>query len=52
MTKREARRWVRGFWADRMRSGDIPDLPEDYEEVITEVWADECLRLAQRIDPS
>lgn len=51
MTRRQLRRWVRQFWADQMRKGTLPDIPEEFEgSLIEEVWTAESNRLATIID--
>lgn len=50
MNTREQRLWVREWWADQMREGSLPDLPEELDnDAFEEIWADESRKLAERI---
>ena len=51
MTRREARQWIRGHWAQQIEWSDMPDLPPEYDDAISEVWSDESARIAARIRP-
>lgn len=51
VTRRRLRVWVRQWWADRMRNGNLPDVPEEFDDsLIDEVWTAESQRLASLID--
>lgn len=45
-TTREARRWVRDFWADQMRRQNAPDLPE---HISVEAFQEASEHLAARL---
>lgn len=54
MNKREARKWVRRHWATFIWQDDMPDtkhLTKPQDDAISEVWGEECQRIAIRLDP-
>jgi len=50
MTKTEARKWVREHFAYYIEASDPPDdAAEEGNELIGEVWGDECRKIARKI---
>lgn len=50
MSEKEKRRWVRAWWADQMRNGTVPDVPEEFEgDDFFAIWISEGCRLANHI---
>lgn len=41
--------WVAGYWADQMRSGNAPDLPE---AISIEDFEKSSVEIAQSLDPT
>lgn len=53
MSATQMKKWVRTWWAVKMRSGDMPDLPPEFEhdERFHNIWTFESRRIAEILDP-
>lgn len=43
--KREARRWIREYWASLIRSADMGGVADMENDYLDEVWGTECERI-------
>lgn len=52
LTRRQARAWVRGYWANKIKSADMGAVSDMQVDAIDAVWDDECDKIAARLAPT